>query len=102
MKVTIEATTDIGKVRDHNKYSFLTLRGKTSFPEVDGLLVVADGMGGHAAGEIASQMTVDGIKRMLVSEDLESPDLEGNAFGAFLGKVLESVNQEVWEAKHPR
>jgi len=59
-------------------------------------------MGGHAAGEIASQMTVDGIKRMLVSEDLESPDLEGNAFGAFLGKVLESVNQEVWEAKHPR
>ena len=102
MKVTIEAATDIGKVRDHNKDSFLTLRGKTSFPEVDALLVVADGMGGHAAGEIASQMTVDGIKRMLVSEDLESPDLEGNAFGAFLGKVLESVNQEVWEAKHPR
>jgi protein phosphatase len=55
-------------------------------------------MGGHAAGEIASQMTVDGIERLLVSEDLESPDLEGNVFGAFLGKVLEDVNQKVWQA----
>ena len=98
MKVTIKAATDIGKVRDHNEDSFLTLGGKSSPRGFDALLVVADGMGGHAAGEVASQMTVDGIKRMLASEDLESPDLEGNAFGAFLGKVLESVNQEVWEA----
>ena len=98
MKVTIKAATDIGKVRDHNEDSFLTLGGKSSPPGVDALLVVADGMGGHAAGEVASQMTVDGIKRLLASEDLESPDLEGNAFGMFLGKVLEGVNQEVWEA----
>ena len=98
MKVTIKAATDIGKVRDHNEDSFMTLGGKSSPRGFDALLVVADGMGGHAAGEVASQMTVDGIKRMLASEDLESPDLEGNAFGAFLGKVLESVNQEVWEA----
>ena len=98
MKVTIKAATDNGKVRDHNEDSFLTLGGKSSPRGFDALLVVADGMGGHAAGEVASQMTVDGIKRMLASEDLESPDLEGNAFGAFLGKVLESVNQEVWEA----
>ena len=98
MKVTIKAATDIGKGRDHNEDSFLTLGGKSSPRGFDALLVVADGMGGHAAGEVASQMTVDGIKRMLACEDLESPDLEGNAFGAFLGKVLESVNQEVWEA----
>ena len=98
MKVPIKAATDIGKVRDPNEDSFLTLGGKSSPRGFDALLVVADGMGGHAAGEVASQMTVDGIKRMLASEDLESPDLEGNAFGAFLGKVLESVNQEVWEA----
>ena len=98
MKIKVTAATDIGKVRDHNEDSFLTLGGKSSPPGVDALLVVADGMGGHAAGEVASQMTVAGIKRMLASEDLESPDLESNAFGAFLGKVLESVNQEVWEA----
>jgi serine/threonine protein phosphatase PrpC len=98
MKATIEAATDTGKVRDHNEDSFLALGGKSSLPGVDALLVVADGMGGHAAGEVASQMTVDGIKRLLASEDLESPDLEGNAFGMFLGKVLEDVNQEVWQA----
>ena len=102
MKISVMAATDTGRVRDHNEDCYTALGGKSSPPGVDALLVVADGLGGHAAGEIASQMTVDGIKRMLVSEDLESPDLEGNAFGAFLGKVLESVNQEVWEAKHPR
>ena len=43
--------TDIGKVRDHNEdaiASDLTI----------GLLVLADGMGGYRAGEVASEMAV--------------------------------------------
>jgi serine/threonine protein phosphatase PrpC len=46
--------TDVGKKRDHNEDAFLV-------DEQLGLYIVADGMGGHAAGEVASQATVDSI-----------------------------------------
>ena len=98
MKIKVTANTDTGKVREHNEDSFLTLGGKSSPPGIDALLVVADGMGGHAAGEVASQMTVAGIQKAIGGEDLTSRELSGNALGGLLGKVLEDVNREVWEA----
>ena len=57
MKIKIKTATHIGKVRDHNEDSHITLGGDRSPPSIDALLVVADGMGGHAAGEVASLMT---------------------------------------------
>ena len=49
--------TDTGKVRKHNEDSMLER------PEI-GLWVVADGMGGHAAGDVASQMIVSTLKKV--------------------------------------
>jgi serine/threonine protein phosphatase PrpC len=47
--------SDTGKVRKHNEDSMLAR------PEA-GLWVVADGMGGHSAGDVASQMIVNSLK----------------------------------------
>jgi len=49
--------TDVGKVRKHNEDSLLDK------PEI-GLWVVADGMGGHEGGDVASQMIVKSLGKI--------------------------------------
>lgn len=46
--------TDAGKVRDHNEDSVIILKNSDS----DYLMAVADGMGGHSAGEVASSIAI--------------------------------------------
>lgn len=52
LRVEYAALTDVGRKRGHNEDAFLCA-------ENDGLFLVADGMGGHSAGEVASAMAVD-------------------------------------------
>lgn len=52
------AISDIGKIRENNQDAFFESKDP-SLP----LFVVADGMGGHKAGEVASSMAMDTIKK---------------------------------------
>ena len=49
--------TDTGRVRDHNEDSVTILKNANN----EYLLAVADGMGGHKAGEVASSMAINHI-----------------------------------------
>ena len=55
---TCAGRTDVGIIRSGNEDSYFML------PE-EGIFVVADGMGGHAAGEVASEMAVETISQGL-------------------------------------
>ena len=63
MGIIAAGVTDVGCVRKHNEDSLLS-------DPVLGLFVVADGLGGHAAGEVASQIVVETVGRF-VGETLD-------------------------------
>jgi len=59
MQVTAFGLTHVGRQRQHNEDSYLVA-------DEPGLFLVADGMGGHAAGEIASRIAVDSISEFIL------------------------------------
>jgi PPM family protein phosphatase len=73
--VRFYAATDVGCVRDHNEDNFLV-------DKTIGLYVVADGMGGHAAGEVASAMAVRALHEELKRESTMLTDFVSGARGA--------------------
>lgn len=73
LRQVVGAHTDTGIVRDHNEDSLLTLQlslVNNNQPQTWGVYIVADGMGGHAAGEVASGLAVRGAADLILSEYL--------------------------------
>ena len=52
MRIRYAARTDVGLKRTHNEDYFALI-------EEDRLFMVADGMGGHASGDVASKMSTE-------------------------------------------
>lgn len=78
----IQARTEIGLVREQNEDSFLACSHRQ-------LMVVADGMGGHQAGEIASQLTVQVFNRCIRKIEGEIDPLN------LLAAVVQEANREI-------
>jgi protein phosphatase len=81
-KLEIYGLTDEGLVREHNE-DFISW-----FIE-SGLVILADGMGGHNAGEVASELAVNSISDAL--EDVLSPDIKDGAKMDYQDAVHEAV-----------
>jgi len=98
MKINYQAITDVGKKRKGNEDSLFVNADQNLF-------VVADGMGGHAAGEIASKIAVDAINEFVVltsgDEEITWPfGLDENISydGNRLKTAIRFANRKVLEA----
>jgi len=82
--------TDVGKVRTHNEDSVIVLNNANN----EYLLAVADGMGGHKAGEIASAIACDNLKL-----EFEKKDTIGTKSEAitWLRKTANDINEKIFE-----
>ena len=82
--------TDTGKVRDHNEDSVTILTNANN----EYLLVVADGMGGHKCGEVASSMAVDHITKKF--NELETLGDKAKAVN-WIREEVASINKSIFD-----
>jgi len=105
--VNVFGRTDVGRTREHNEDSFVVadlntniaslqpaVRAHKSGPKGT-LFMVADGMGGAAAGEIASQMATDIVLRELRDNWLSAERASPELFARCLKRATQSANQQI-------
>jgi serine/threonine protein phosphatase PrpC len=97
--------TDVGEMRRNNEDAFIVADltggdllgerevGQFEIKERGVLLAVSDGLGGYQAGEVASALVVESLRRSLAAGSDRQPD-------ALLEEATLRANREVWKAAH--
>ncbi|HEU5466342.1 MAG TPA: Stp1/IreP family PP2C-type Ser/Thr phosphatase [Gemmatimonadales bacterium] len=115
VKLHLFAKTDLGKTRDHNEDNYLvadlTRRVHELTPSVKNhdvgergsLLMIADGMGGAAAGEVASEMAADSVYEHLEHTWLADKEATAQRFAFRLKEAIETANTKIhnYAKEHP-
>jgi PPM family protein phosphatase len=88
LRLTGAMLTDIGRVRPHNEDAVAFVLPSGDAKNRDSLALVADGMGGHAAGEVASALAAEVVRRVFF-------ELAGGP-SELLAAAFESANNAVF------
>ncbi|MEP6653989.1 MAG: Stp1/IreP family PP2C-type Ser/Thr phosphatase [Myxococcales bacterium] len=106
IQIEVFGKTDVGLIREHNEDNLLVADLAGGFKESEleapatlkltergALFLVCDGMGGAAAGEVASQMAVDAIFDVLASTEPQPRA----AFARSLRRAVETANDRIFQ-----
>jgi protein phosphatase len=115
VRVRLFARTDVGQVREHNEDNFLVAdltRGTRGLQEANrsitigphgGLFAVCDGMGGAAAGEVASQLAVDILFERMMDGVTSDEPVSRDELARRLVRAVEAAGLRIYqEAKADR
>jgi protein phosphatase len=105
IQIEVFGKTDVGLIREHNEDNFLIadvtagMRSnslgeplKLAIGEKGMALLVCDGMGGAAAGEVAAQMAVDAVYETLAM----APPMPRDGFARALRRAVENANEAIF------
>ncbi|HEX6806350.1 MAG TPA: protein phosphatase 2C domain-containing protein [Gemmatimonadaceae bacterium] len=113
--VHVFGRTDVGRTREHNEDAFIVVdlsadnaslqaevRTHVAGPRGT-LFMVADGLGGAAAGEIASEMAVTTVHEELRTRWVHGPRTDAEAFAAAIKGSAETANNRIfaYALEHP-
>jgi serine/threonine protein phosphatase PrpC len=115
VRITVFGKTDVGRNREHNEDAFLgadlSRKRSSLLPEVrdhelgekGSLFVVADGMGGAAAGEVASAMATKVIYDHMTERWDKDTDNSPQQFAYRLKEAVEEANAKIhaYAKEHP-
>ncbi len=115
IRATLFAITDRGRTRDHNEDTFLVAdlatrealrnsrREEHAISDRGMIFLVADGMGGAAAGELASEMAAVEIHRQMVDGWTAAPLGTEETFATNLRRAVEAANGQLhgYASSHP-
>src|SRR6218665_561588 len=81
-EIRFGAATDTGRLRPENEDNHIA---------TDGIFMVADGMGGHEAGEVASQLAVERLARDLIGDRPPSAQQVVESIAAANGDIFRAA-----------
>src|SRR5215210_4948966 len=107
IQVNVFGRTDVGRTREHNEDAFVVADLSTNDASLQPsvrqhrvgpkgtLFMVADGMGGAAAGEIASQMAIEIVLKELRESWIPLQQPTPDAFATSLRRAAQAANQMI-------